>query len=42
MLNERQKAELQRLKNARRRHYGLEEEILDDTPMLLDDAQTRR
>lgn len=38
MLNERQKAELQRLKNARRRHYGLEEEILDDTPMLLDDA----
>ena len=38
MLNERQKAQLQRLKNDRRRHYGLEEEILDDIPMLLDDA----
>lgn len=38
MLNKRQKAKLQALKNARRRHYGIEEETVDDTPTLLDDA----
>ena len=38
MLNERQKAELRALRNARRRHYGLEEETVGDTPMLLDNA----
>ena len=38
MLNKRQKAELQALKNARRHHYGLAEETVGDTPTLLDDA----
>jgi len=38
MLNKRQKAELQALKNARRRHYGLSEETVGDTPTLMDDT----
>ena len=38
MLNKRQKAELQALKNARRRHYGLAEETVGDTPTLMDDT----
>lgn len=38
LLNGRQKAALQALKDARRRHYGLEVKMLNDTPTLLDDA----
>jgi hypothetical protein len=38
LLNSRQFEHLEQLKNARRRHYGLPEEMPVDTPMLLDDA----
>ncbi len=38
LLDSRQFARLEQMKNARRRHYGLEEEVPSDTPMLLDDA----
>ena len=38
LLSEEQFLRLQKIKNKRRRHYGLEEEMPVDTPMLLDDA----
>jgi hypothetical protein len=38
LLNSRQFEHLEQIKNARRRHYGLPEEMPVDTPMLLDDA----
>ena len=38
LLNSRQFEHLDQIKNARRRHYGLPEEMPVDTPMLLDDA----
>ncbi|MFT5086059.1 MAG: hypothetical protein ACI906_003293 [Candidatus Latescibacterota bacterium] len=38
LLSSRQFELLQQMKNARRRHYGLEEEEPVDTPTLLDDA----